>query len=47
VWDGCAALVRGETTYERITRSAGPLAATLRPLAHLGRRVSTARHEAR
>jgi flavin-dependent dehydrogenase len=47
VWRAAAALVRGETTYERITRRTGPVAATLGPLARVARRVSRRRYGAR
>ncbi|MBM4415909.1 MAG: geranylgeranyl reductase family protein [Chloroflexi bacterium] len=47
VWGAAVALVRGETTYERITHRTGPIAATLGPLARVARRVSRRRYGAR
>ena len=47
VWGAAVALVRGETTYERITRRTGPIASTLAPLARVARHVSRRRYGAR
>lgn len=47
VWGAAVALVRGETTYERITRRTGPVAAALAPLARVARHISRRRYGAR